>query len=64
VTKRLPSLVAVRVPIVGGHSEAVNVEFKNEFEVSDIQNLLHHTDGVVVQDNNDTYNTQCQCMRR
>jgi aspartate-semialdehyde dehydrogenase len=38
-----------------GHSEAVNVEFKNEFEVSDIQNLLHHTDGVVVQDNNDTY---------
>jgi aspartate-semialdehyde dehydrogenase len=26
-----------------------------EFEVSDIQNLLHHTDGVVVQDNNDTY---------
>jgi aspartate-semialdehyde dehydrogenase len=31
------------------------VEFKNEFEVSDIQNLLHHTDGVVVQDNNDTY---------
>jgi aspartate-semialdehyde dehydrogenase len=31
------------------------MEFKNEFEVSDIQNLLHHTDGVVVQDNNDTY---------
>ena len=46
---------AVRVPIVGGHSEAVNVEFSNDFEVSDIQSLLHHTDGVVVQDNNDTY---------
>jgi aspartate-semialdehyde dehydrogenase len=45
----------VRVPIVGGHSEAVNVEFSNDFEVSDIQSLLHHTDGVVVQDNNDTY---------
>ena len=45
---------AVRVPIVGGHSEAVNVEFTNEFDVSDIQYLLHHTDGVVVQDNNDT----------
>jgi aspartate-semialdehyde dehydrogenase len=43
----------VRVPIVGGHSEA-NVEFSNDFEVSDIQSLLHHTDGVVVQDNNDT----------
>jgi aspartate-semialdehyde dehydrogenase len=46
---------AVRVPIVGGHSEAVNVEFTKDFEVSDIQNILHHTDGVVVQDNNDTY---------
>jgi aspartate-semialdehyde dehydrogenase len=46
---------AVRVPIVGGHSEAVNVQFSNDFEVSDIQSLLHHTDGVVVQDNNDTY---------
>jgi aspartate-semialdehyde dehydrogenase len=34
---------AVRVPIVGGHSEAVNVEFSNDFEVSDIQSLLHHT---------------------
>jgi aspartate-semialdehyde dehydrogenase len=45
---------AVRVPIVGGHSEAVNVEFSNDFVVSDIQNILHHTDGVVVQDNNDT----------
>jgi aspartate-semialdehyde dehydrogenase len=40
---------------VGGHSEAVNVQFSNDFEVSDIQSLLHHTDGVVVQDNNDTY---------
>jgi aspartate-semialdehyde dehydrogenase len=52
--KTIAVTAAVRVPIVGGHSEAVN-EFKNEFEVSDIQNLLHHTDGVVVQDNNDTY---------
>lgn len=46
---------AVRVPIVGGHSEAVNVEFSRDFVVSEIQNLLHHTDGVVVQDNNDTF---------
>jgi aspartate-semialdehyde dehydrogenase len=53
-TKRLQSLQQQFVPIVESH-EAVNVEFKNEFEVSDIQNLLHHTDGVVVQDNNDTY---------
>ena len=46
---------AVRVPIVGGHSEAVNLEFSNEFEIADIKNILHHTDGVVVQDNTDTY---------
>jgi len=46
---------AVRVPIVGGHSEAVNIEFENDFDVSEIRAILHHTDGVVVQDNNDTY---------
>jgi aspartate-semialdehyde dehydrogenase len=46
---------AVRVPIVGGHSEAVNIEFANDFNVSEISEMLHHTDGVVVQDNNDTY---------
>jgi aspartate-semialdehyde dehydrogenase len=43
------------VPIVGGHSEAVNIEFTNDFELSEVRNILHHTDGVVVQDNNDTY---------
>ena len=46
---------AVRVPIVGGHSEAVNVEFSNDFDVNEVRQLLHNTPGVVVQDNNDTY---------
>jgi len=46
---------AVRVPIVGGHSEAVNVEFASDFNVEDVRTLLHHTSGVVVQDNTDTY---------
>ncbi|MEC5164459.1 aspartate-semialdehyde dehydrogenase [Flavobacterium sp. PL11] len=46
---------AVRVPIVGGHSEAVNVEFTNDFDLNDVRKLLHETDGVVVQDNNDTF---------
>jgi len=46
---------AVRVPIVGGHSEAVNVEFTNDFELSEVRNILHHTDGITVQDNNDTF---------
>ena len=46
---------AVRVPIVGGHSEAVNVEFTNDFDVNDVRQILHETEGIVVQDNTDTY---------
>ncbi len=46
---------AVRVPIVGGHSEAVNVEFVNDFEVSEVRRILHNTPGVEVQDNLDTF---------
>jgi aspartate-semialdehyde dehydrogenase len=46
---------AVRVPIVGGHSEAVNIEFENDFDVNEIRKLLHLTSGVVVQDNLDTF---------
>ena len=46
---------AVRVPIVGGHSEAVNVSFSHDFDINEVRNILHHTDGVVVQDNIDTF---------
>ena len=46
---------AVRVPIVGGHSEAVNVEFSNDFDVNEVRAILHQTAGVTVQDNTDTY---------
>jgi aspartate-semialdehyde dehydrogenase len=45
---------AVRIPTSGGHSEAVNVEFKNDFNVGDIRKLLNETNGVTVQDNTDT----------
>ena len=45
---------AVRIPTAGGHSEAVNVEFENDFELSDVRKLLSETSGVVVQDNPDT----------
>ena len=45
---------AIRIPVVGGHSEAVNIEFGNPFEISDIRKLLHNTPGVVVQDNPET----------
>jgi len=44
---------AVRVPVAGGHSESVNVEFENDFDLTEIRNLLNETDGVVVQDNPD-----------
>ena len=46
---------AVRVPIVGGHSEAVNIEFSHDFDISEVRSILHHTPGVIVQDNTDTY---------
>ena len=45
---------AVRIPTVGGHSEAVNVQFKNDFELRDVRKLLSETSGVIVQDNPDT----------
>lgn len=45
---------AVRIPVVGGHSEAINVEFRNEFDLKDIPRILSETEGVTVQDNPDT----------
>lgn len=48
------SATAVRIPTSGGHSEAVNVQFENDFTLADIRRLLNDTPGVVVQDNPDT----------
>ncbi len=48
------SATAVRIPTAGGHSESVNVEFENDFDLSDVRKLLSETSGVVVQDNTDT----------
>mgnify|MGYP003149484622 FL=1 len=45
---------AVRIPTAGGHSEAVNVQFENDFELGDIRRILHETPGIIVQDNPDT----------
>lgn len=41
----------VRIPVVGGHSEAVNVEFEKDFEIADVIQLLSEFPGVVVYDN-------------
>jgi aspartate-semialdehyde dehydrogenase len=47
------SATAVRVPIKGGHSESVNIEFHADFELSKVRQLLHEFPGVSVQDNPD-----------
>ena len=43
----------VRVPVSGGHSEAINVELKNDFDLNEVTQLLAKTPGVKVQDNPD-----------
>lgn len=45
----------VRIPTVGGHSESVNVEFSNDFDVNEVCSILHNTPGITVQDNLDTF---------
>ena len=42
---------AVRVPVQGGHSESVNIEFENEFDLDEVRKILSETPGVVLQDN-------------
>ena len=40
----------VRIPVVGGHSESVNVEFANDFDLEEVKELLRNAPGVIVQD--------------
>ena len=40
----------VRIPVVGGHSEAVNIEFENDFDIEDVKKLLASFPGVAVYD--------------
>jgi aspartate-semialdehyde dehydrogenase len=40
----------VRIPVMGGHSESVNIEFENEFDVKDIFEIMNNTKGVILQD--------------
>ncbi len=46
---------AIRIPVVGGHSEAVNVEFSTDFDLAELRNILENTDGVIVQDDKETF---------
>jgi aspartate-semialdehyde dehydrogenase len=42
---------AVRVPVSGGHSESVNLEFEKQFDIDELRKLLSDMDGIIVQDN-------------
>ena len=39
----------VRIPVVGGHSESVNVEFENEFDLAEVKTLLAAAPGIILQ---------------
>jgi len=40
----------VRIPVMGGHSESVNVEFADEYDINEVKKLLSEAPGVIVQD--------------
>jgi aspartate-semialdehyde dehydrogenase len=40
----------VRIPVMGGHSESVNIEFENEFDVAEVRDILAKTEGIIVVD--------------
>lgn len=44
------SATTARVPVVGGHSESINLEFEKDFELADIRKIWENTPGVTVQD--------------
>ena len=44
---------AVRIPTSGGHSESVNIEFENDFDLNEVRHLLNNAEGITVQDNPD-----------
>ena len=44
------SPTTVRVPVMGGHSESVNVEFEKEFTIEEVRDILNHAQGIIVED--------------
>lgn len=45
----------VRIPVVGGHSESVNIEFENDFDLDEVREILSNSEGVIVQDDIDNF---------
>ena len=46
---------AVRIPVIGGHSESVNVEFENEYDLNEAIEILKKTKGVIVKNDNSKF---------
>lgn len=51
----LVTATCVRIPTMGGHSESVNIEFENEFDLAEVRSILSRTPGVVLQDDISNY---------
>ena len=47
---------AVRVPVDGGHSESVNIEFERPYDIGEVREILNESAGIVVQDDLDNFN--------
>lgn len=41
---------AIRIPVMGGHSESVNIEFENEFDLAELKQIVANSPGVILQD--------------
>ncbi|MEM9856308.1 MAG: aspartate-semialdehyde dehydrogenase [Bacteroidota bacterium] len=41
---------AVRLPVMGGHSESINVEFHRDYDLKDVRSMLENTPGIIVED--------------
>ena len=50
----------VRIPVMGGHSESVNIEFENEFEINDVLHILKNAPGVILEQDDKTNYILCQ----
>lgn len=45
----------VRIPVMGGHSESVNIEFENDFDINEVRKILSASPGIIVQDDVDNF---------
>ena len=45
----------VRIPVMGGHSESVNIEFENDFDINEVKEILSNSPGIIVQDDIDNF---------